>query len=332
MEESPTPYASLFDVSGLFILLFTLCGFVVPMLLVNPPVPPRESDWLLQSHTKLGLDASKSKRASGPPTPRLPRGAEEPAAIEELWIYPIKSCKGIQLSRSKVLATGLELDRLFTFAQLKGTFPAALDSSDEEKGSTSWHFITQRQFPLLATLEVELWQPDVAKFHRTTTPKANEAFLIVRFPWQEDGFRGRLSWIAAKLVGGIHAQPEKEVLLPVEFPPLRDINQNGYTFEDVTIWKDTITALNMAADLPPELRLYLGVSNKLGLFRLDPGRLREVHRCAPSRAEAGYQPVTGFQDAVRATKLDPGCAAASYLLLTVMSIFSIHCIFSTPAA
>jgi uncharacterized protein YcbX len=33
------------------------------------------------------------------------------------------------------------------------------------------------------------------------------------------------------------------------------------------------------------------------LFRVDPGRLREVKRCAPRKEEAGYQPTTGFQDA-----------------------------------
>ncbi|KAG4220081.1 hypothetical protein PC116_g31440 [Phytophthora cactorum] len=54
----------------------------------------------------------------------------------------------------------------------------------------------------------------------------------------------------------------------------------------------------MEKDLPGELQRYLGVSNKLALFRVDPGQLREVYRTAPRKEEAGYQPVTGFQDAV----------------------------------
>ncbi|KAJ3560140.1 hypothetical protein NPX13_g9409 [Xylaria arbuscula] len=53
----------------------------------------------------------------------------------------------------------------------------------------------------------------------------------------------------------------------------------------------------MSTELPRELMLYLGVSNKLGLFRVDPAALREVYRCAPLKDEAGYQPITGFQDA-----------------------------------
>jgi hypothetical protein len=121
----------------------------------------------------------------------------------------------------------------------------------------------------------------------------------VRFPWQERGLlRGLLGLAAAKLARGWRAQPEKEFVLPVAFPSEEEIAARGYVREEVTVWKDTVPALNMRVEVPPELALYLGVSNSLGLFRVDPGRLREVYRCAPSRAEAGYQPVTGFQDAV----------------------------------
>lgn len=88
-------------------------------------------------------------------------------------------------------------------------------------------------------------------------------------------------------------------MLPVSFPSDGEIEARKYTWEPVKIWRDTVTALNMEADLPQELRLHLGVSNRLGLFRVDPSRLREVYRNAPKKEEAGYQPVTGWQDAVR---------------------------------
>jgi hypothetical protein len=169
--------------------------------------------------------------------------------------------------------------------------------SDEDKTSHSWEFITQRQFPRLATVKVELWLPDLDKL-RSHSLKSQEPFVLLRFPWQDRGWRGTLQVIGAKLTRGMAAEPEHEVLLPVNFPSEAEIEEKGYAYDDVRIWKDTVNALNMEKEIPEELRLYIGVSNKLGLFRIDPQKLREVYRCAPRKEEAGYQPVTGFQDAV----------------------------------
>jgi len=74
------------------------------------------------------------------------------------------------------------------------------------------------------------------------------------------------------------------------------IEKAGYSYEDMTIWKDTVSALNLEIEIPEELRYYLGISNKLGLFRIDNSKLREAHRNAPTK-EIGHQPITGFQDA-----------------------------------
>ena len=87
-------------------------------------------------------------------------------------------------------------------------------------------------------------------------------------------------------------------MLPVAFPSQDEIDQRGYVREELTVWRDRVMALNMETELPLELRLYLGVSNRLGIFRYDPARLRNVYRCAPTKADAGYQPCVGFQDAV----------------------------------
>ena len=296
MERPPAAgILSALDGSTLLVIAVTVLGFLVPLFLVYPPVPPRESDFLLDSHSRLGLGEDRPEQ--GPKT----RPSAAAGTIESLWVYPLKSCRGIEVARSRVLPSGLEFDRLFTFAQLKSRFPLGLDDSDEDKSHESWHFVAQRQFPLLATVDVEVWQPDIAKARRQGV-KASGSFVVFRFPWREEGLRGALSWAAAKLTRGLAAQPEKEVVLAVDFPSQRDIDERGYTYEEVTIWKDTVTALNLEADLPPELQLYLGVSNRLGLFRLPPDKLREVYRCAPSKQQAGYQPVTGFQDAVRCTQ------------------------------
>lgn len=309
--STPAPRSGpVLDATSISMLLVTILAFFLPLLLYFPPVPPSKRDALLETHTQVGLAPAESglkKDDASANAVKSNGGANNnPGKIRSLWIYPLKSCKGIEVRQSKVLPTGLEFDRLYTFAQLKSAFPAGVQTtSSEEKQAPqhSWHFITQRQFPLLATVQVELFIPDIIKA-RGQPFKVAEPFLLVRFPWQGDrGPVGLLRWLAAKIARGWRALPEKEFVLPVAFPSDDEIAARGYAREDVTIWRDTITALNMEAELPRELALHLGVSNRLGLFRVDPARLRNVHRCAPSEQEAGYQPVAGFQDAVSLVEL-----------------------------
>lgn len=281
------------DAAGIFLVVITLAVFLLPILIFFPPTAPSPSDALVQTHSWVGLEPSESRLGSG--SDSAPTFG--PARIRSLFIYPVKSCKGIELKKSKVLPSGLEFDRLFTFAQLRSPFPVGLDASEAEKKQHVWSFISQRQFPLLATIQVELYFPDIAKC-RIQSIKSSDAFLILRFPWREEGFRGRLQWIAAKIRRGRNALPEKEIMLPVSFPSPDEVTQRGYKYEEIKICNDTVMALNMETELPRELRLYLGVSNRLGIFRVDPARLREVERGAPTIAEAGYLPVAAFQDGV----------------------------------
>ncbi|KAI8633345.1 MOSC domain-containing protein [Xylariaceae sp. FL1651] len=283
------------DFSALFLLFVTICAFMIPVVVILPPIPVRKSDALLQTHSVAGVKKARSNLNKQYASDHAPREGQ-PATIQSLLIYPVKSCRGVEVTRSRVLPQGLEFDRLFTFAQLKSPFPVSVDSTDEEKSQHRWEFITQRQYARLATVKVDLWLPDEMKL-RKQSMRTREAFLILRYPWKDEGWRGLLSVITAKLGGGKAAQPEKEIMLPIDFPSVAEIKEKGYTFEDVRIWKETVTALNMSTEVPEELRLYLGVSNKLGLFRINPAALREVYRCAPRKEEAGYQPVTGFQDA-----------------------------------
>ncbi|KAI1327152.1 hypothetical protein F5Y16DRAFT_410504 [Xylariaceae sp. FL0255] len=284
------------DASSLFVLVITVCAFMIPVLIVLPPVPIRKTDALLQTHSLAGLRKVKSNLITQYAPNHGPKIGKPDAAIQSLLIYPVKSCRGIEVTRSRVLPQGLEFDRLFTFAQLKSPSPTSLDSTSANKSEYKWAFVTQRQLPLLATVKVDLWLPDEMKLRRQSL-KCREAFLILRFPWKETGWRGVLSSVLAKLGRGAAAEPEREILLPIDFPSVAEIKEKGYTFENIKIWNEVATALNMSAELPEELQLYLGGSSKLGLFRVDPGKLREVYRTAPTKEVAGYQPVTGFQDA-----------------------------------
>ncbi|OBT47234.1 hypothetical protein VE00_03486 [Pseudogymnoascus sp. WSF 3629] len=201
---------------------------------------------------KVGLEQSQTNLKTQFSLEHQPKPGQD-VVLQSLWIFPIKSCQGIGLTRSRVLPSGLEFDRLYTFAQLK---------SSETHGN---------------------------------------AYILFRFPWQDAGLKGVLSWAVTKITGGLKKQPEREVMLAVAFPSNKEIKMKGYTYENCSIWKDTVTALNMERDLPSKLALYLGARNRLALFRIDPGRLREVHRCTPTKDAAGYQPVMGFQDAVPRT-------------------------------
>lgn len=294
------------DAGSIFVLAITLVVFCGPLFVLFPPFPPRKSDALEETHSKLGIDPVKSNLNS---YATLGHGSSAPGPargnIKSLFVYPIKSCRGIELTRAKVVPTGLEFDRLFTFAQLKSPFPVAAAQPDEAQARQhTWEFITQRQFPLLATVEVELWQPDLAKikgFRDLSAGSSDEVFLLVRFPWRDGGWRGLGASFAAKCLRGWRATPMIEVLLPVGWPDKNEVARKGYALEPVRVWGDTTVALNMGSELPEELRLYLGVSNKLALFRVDPEALRMVGKNAPREEEAGYRPVVGFADSVSAT-------------------------------
>lgn len=200
------------------------------------------------------------------------------------------------MNRGTVITTGMEYDRQFTFAQLKSPFPVNANTPDKEKAAHKWEFITQRQFPLLAKVRTEMWVPDQSV--DTYAPHAEDVesggVIIMSFPYQEAGWKGMVAKWGAAVKGTI---PEKQFRVPFN-PSEVQIEKAGYSYEKMTIWKDTISALNLEIEIPEELRYYLGISNKLGLFRIDNSKLREVHRNAPTKAELGYQPVTGFQDAV----------------------------------
>jgi hypothetical protein len=248
---------------------------------------------------KLGLkiDSNLSNEFDAKFSEGRPPSTEETSAewwrLKSMWIYPVKSCRGVELNRGTVVASGLEYDRQFTFAQLSR---ATTNSQDTEKPAHEWQFITQRQFPALARVRTEVWVPDQAV--QTYTPHGEDVesggVIILSFPYQEPGWRGTVARWGAAIKGTV---PEKHFRVPFDPSPAQ-IEKAGYTFENIKIWKDTVRALNMEVDIPEELRSYLGISHKLGLFRVDNTRLREVHRNAPKKEDLGYQPVTGFQDAV----------------------------------
>lgn len=311
---------AVFDTQTTIVFLITLCSFFIPVLLLFPPVPIRISEALAQTHTKLGLEPGTTNLPTPPTTGKQPAEATAKdaakdksslAKIQSLFIYPIKSCQGIELQKAKVFGSGLQYDRLYTFARLKdasaatgaGPSDAAKEGEGGEDAGPVWDFVTQRQFPRLAKVGVDIWCPDAVKTRGKLTERgSDETFMIVRFPWSRPGFLGIVDHVAARFSKGWSGYPEKEILLPVSFPSEPEIAGRGYRYEKVRVWREVMTALNMEEELPRDLAEYLGINERLGIFRTSPMMSREVHRNAPNADEAGYQPTVRFQDSVSANK------------------------------
>ncbi|KAG6308204.1 hypothetical protein E4U45_001997 [Claviceps purpurea] len=237
-------------------------AFIVPIFMIFPPLPVETSDALRQTHRKLGRPAHRSKLPSRSTPEQQPQQAKLPT-IKSLFIYPIKSCRGIELDRSRVLPTGLEHDRLFTFAQLK---PMAGQSG-------RWECLTQRQLPLLANVKVDVWLPDPSKKSR------------------------ELGHSDARFLVGLERK-SREAIHPAFGFSLAGRNQaRTYEFSHVKIWEDVVQVLNMSADLPPQLAMYLGAKHQLALFRSDPSSRRQVFRnIAAPEDTLGHESVVDFQD------------------------------------
>ena len=302
-------------VAGVYVAPTLICILLISILLLLPRVSRVA---IPEGYKQVGLGQTPSNLKCQGSHIHQPQ-PDRKVSIQSLFIYPVKSCRGIELSRSRVLPSGLEFDRLYTFAKLRD-LPKSLPTVGGETGRV-WEFLTQRQLPLLANVKIEIWLKESNKKIDGNTD-GEGGLILVRFPWKDAGLRGILQWFAAKVGQGIEAYPEKSFLLPLEFPSKTAAASKGYEYAAVKIWKDTTTALNFERDMPLELRIYLGLKDRLGLFRMDPTKQREVHRCAPTKQQLGYQPVVDFHDAVR----HASCRAVSGLVANFPH--SILCIYS----
>jgi hypothetical protein len=258
---------------------------------------------------KLGLKGrsnfddqySRKYAKGGDPT------SEKPWTVKALFIYPVKSCAPVELESSDIIRTGLRYDREFAFGQYVTSLPT-LDG----KVNSEWHFMTLRKFPRLARVETEIWVPDPAAkdYSQDGEWVKSEGCIVVRFPFSPDTdftLEGLLNYgkvLAARLAG--RSEPMLEFRVPFN-PPNERRKSKGYTGEVLRIWKDNPVALNIGSEIDPEilakLRYTLGAANPISMFRIDPNKRREVHKCAPKKEDVGFQTVIGMQDSVSSTKL-----------------------------
>ncbi|EXJ80655.1 hypothetical protein A1O3_06939 [Capronia epimyces CBS 606.96] len=206
--------------------------------------------------------------------------------VKALLIHPIKSCAPVELDVADVDGAGFVWDRKFAFAELV-TPQTRLDASEAEK-QPRWTFRTQRQPGLekLARVRPEIWLPELVA---ARSSPLDGGFMVVRYPRVPSG---PFSGLFKLLISLGLLSPEKSFMVPL-VPP----ENHKYPVEQVTIWRDSPTWLNLSVHVPDDLRTYLGVTNPFTLFRVDPKSYREVYRCAPRKDELGYQSVVGFADA-----------------------------------
>ncbi|KAF7198262.1 Mitochondrial amidoxime reducing component 2 [Pseudocercospora fuligena] len=219
-------------------------------------------------------------------------GDDQSASVKGLLVYPLKSCKGIEVPIARVDKTGFRFDRLFSFAECKGG---------------NWRIITQREYSKLALIETELWLPDsshaeqyekssgekkscatemrtapsnVTKqetghdgeptpsghshaIDRVRDVRANGGFLLVRFAFEDDVTTLRVP---------LCPTPERAAA-------------KKYRPENLSVWIDTPKAIDVTSEIKSSdverLQRFLGVKHSLGLFRMDESNLRTITRSLP---------------------------------------------------
>ena len=242
--------------------------------------------------------------------------------MKSLWIYPVKSCQGVELHHTSVVATGLEYDRLFSFARKKSwamtngdgvDVPIPImngavnqpepDSQAPFSTSTSttaaqWEFITQRQHAVMSQISTEVWVPDPSS--PTYSPEEKDVrsggVIIISFPHPSMEDPRGIQTMARMMTWLRRSQRKISFRVPLQ--PCLESHQE-YTLERMSIWKDAPLALNVSVHVPKEFQQFLGVHAPVGLFRVAATHERQVFRCAPRQDELGWQPITGFSDAVR---------------------------------
>lgn len=264
---------------------------------------------------RSNLDPQKDSQAGTLPEDQQPR-------VQALFTYPIKSCRGVELSGSEVTGLGLKYDRTFSFAQLvKKTDDKKADLGEKQGEIHRWRFITQRERPQLALITTELWIPDPRLQYDSSDEDsdfsaadqindwtANGGCLIVRFPHR-------------KMIFGLHVHTETiTIKLPLAPTPQR-AKSRGYVLEPLSIWIDNPLAQNVTSEIDPaaftKLKTFLGIFNPLSLFRVDEAsNLRNITRSLPKSHPNELYSV-GFGDAFP---------------LSLLSLSSIHSIeASIPA-
>ena len=249
--------------------------------------------------------------------------AGNPWRVKSLWIYPLKSCKGVELQRGTVTGLGMQYDRQFSFAHLTNVQKKPKDPKEPMGPPVyGWKFLTQREVPALATVKTEVWVPDPSSpnCHPSHPNVLSGGIIVIKWP-------NTRSTLLKKMTR------KKEYSVQIPFNPTPDqIEQSNYERSAMNIWMDTPPALKIASteetrpgrcnrwisdvldyldeesrrQNPPykakdkeEMRpgFNFNMTKPFALFRIANQQPRQVFRNAPTKEDLGYQPTVGLQDA-----------------------------------
>jgi uncharacterized protein YcbX len=276
-------------VTTIFVTVFPIFAalFLALSQRETPQPPPAGCRKLgLNGRSNLEDQYSKKYAKGGSRTPA------NPWTVKAVFVYPVKSCAPVELEKSDVVRTGLKYDRQFTLGQLVTGVPS-LDG----KVTSEWHFLSQRKFPRLAKLEIEIWLPDPSSSGYTEDGEwvQSEGCVVVRFPFSPDtdftlqGLKNYGKLFAARLAG--KTEPMLEFRVPFN-PPQSRITRKNYEPATLHIWKDAASALDMSSEIDPEIlakfKYTLGTSNPVSLFRIDTNKYRTVDDNAPNNTVIGF--------------------------------------------
>ena len=153
----PNNLRDLANLSGIF--MFTVLMGVVSIVIYAQLTPPNEP---AEQHTNAALGIG-SEAVSKPGSPPLP----PPTQIVSMRVYPIKSCRGIEVDETRLRKTGLLLDRNWMF----------ISKSDRK-------FMTIRSNPAMTLVDTNIVEKD-KQTHLEISVQGGAAVTIPAFPTKE---------------------------------------------------------------------------------------------------------------------------------------------------
>ncbi|TID16769.1 Molybdenum cofactor sulfurase [Venturia nashicola] len=125
-----------FTAGGVFLYLFAFLMLILPLVIFG-----------FESLTgKVAAPTRSSTKIPKPP----------PTKIQEIRIYPIKSCRGLKVQKTKLLKTGLDLDRNWMFAE-----------------ASTLKFLTIRQISDMTLIDTKITDDDTLEVSISTKPNIN---------------------------------------------------------------------------------------------------------------------------------------------------------------
>jgi len=158
----PNDIHDLINLSGI-IFFMVIMGFITLVIYaqITPPSDPVE----YRTNAALGAGSEAVQKLGSPPIP-------PPTQIVSMRVYPIKSCRGIEVDETRLRKTGLLLDRNWMF----------ISKSDRK-------FMTIRSNPAMTLIDTNIINQDKQTQLEITVHGTDARVVIPAFPTKE--------WLAA---------------------------------------------------------------------------------------------------------------------------------------